>query len=69
MKKRASVITHTEIISRAADSVLHEIHQWEEQAAAMPAMSDQIKVIVDPLVKKFEALKEMYRIETGEEYE
>lgn len=67
-KNHEPIITHTEILNRAIDSVKREIFQWEEQAKAKPAISEQIKAMTAPLYKKLEALESMYIYETGTEY-
>lgn len=64
----APIITHTEILARAIDSVKREVGTWEEKAQKNPAVSEQVKILTDPLLKKLEALETMYIYETGTEY-
>lgn len=53
-------ITHTEILARAAQNIEAEIRTWEAAEIAAP--------MIGPLREKLEAVKTLYRIETGTEY-
>ena len=69
-KKSTPIITHTEIINRAIHSIKREIAEWHSMCEVLPQPErDEVfaKSTMD-LYEKLGALKEMYRIETGEEY-
>lgn len=63
-KKNVPIITHTEILARAMKTIETEIEEIQKQAQKVPAMAD----LAVPLKEKLEVLKQMYRIETGNEY-
>ena len=76
-KKNTPIITHTEILVRAIRSIEDEIERWQcgpsnLGPAADEGFADTVREMVEastaPLIKKLEALKEMYRIETGTDY-
>ena len=76
-KKTTPIITHTEILVRAINSIQEEIERWQSgQSNLGPAADEEMIEVVRemvrtstaPLTKKLEALKEMYRIETGADY-
>lgn len=68
MKKTAPIITHTEILSRAIRSVEDEIREQEEAMGDNPQFKDMLAAFVAERTPKLEALKEMYRVETGNDY-
>lgn len=65
--KDKPVITYTEILSRAASSIEEEIAEWKSKCAAIPL--DQREAMIDAatkdLTEKLEAIKTLYRFETG----
>ncbi len=69
MKKIKSypVILYTEILSRAIGSVEAEIEEWKNKCASFP--EDQREALLaaatNELNTKLEALKTLYRFETG----
>lgn len=70
-KKTGPIITQTEILSRAIASIEVEIRTAEEAAAATgntPACQQMLQVYLGERIPKLEALKQMYRYETGAEY-
>lgn len=68
MKKTTPVITHVEILSRAIRSIEEEIRNQEEVMGDNPKFSDMLAAYIAEREPKLEALKEMYRIETGNDY-
>lgn len=73
-KKNTPIITHTEILCLAIQSVARKIHEHDDmvdkcnnaaEREMAVAMRDQTAAIWKP---KLEALKEMYRIETGTDF-
>ena len=77
MKKAEQTITHTEILVRAIRSFQDEIEELQRKASYLGPAADEgftamtmeiVEQLTDPLIKKLEALKELYLIETGTEY-
>lgn len=70
-KKTTPIITHTEILNRAIYSVKAEIADWHNkcQSLPQPLMDEMIAQATTSLQEKLDALKEMYRIETGTNYD
>lgn len=68
MKKTVPIITHVEILSRAIQSIEDEIRNQEEVMGEIPECKDMLAAYVAERTPKLEALKEMYRIETGNDY-
>lgn len=70
-KRSKPIITHTEIFSRAIKSVEAEIDEWRRRCAGFPQEEREkmFSAATEELRNKLEALKEMYRIETGADYE
>ena len=70
-KKSTPIITHTEIINRAINSVKAEIADWHNKCESLPQpiRDEMIAQSTTLLQEKLEALKEMYRIETGTDYD
>ena len=66
-KKTTPIITHTEIISRAISSIEAEIADWRKKCEGFP--QDQkdamVTMATQELRAKLDALKTLYRIETG----
>lgn len=76
-KKTTPIITHAEILVRAIRSFQDEIEELQKKPSYLgpgadeefKAMTmDMVKSLAAPLLQKLEALKELYRIETGTEY-
>ena len=70
-KKPEPIITHTEIICRTIRDIDREIHDLYVRSNAVP---DEVgkpwfQSESAPLKEKREALKTMYRIETGTDYD
>lgn len=68
MKKTTPIITHVEILSRAIRSIEEEIRSMEEVMGDNPECKDMLTAYIGERAPKLEALKEMYRIETGTDY-
>ena len=68
MKKATPIIKHVEILSRAIRSIEDEIHEQEKAMGDNPQFKDMLAAFVAERTPKLEALKEMYRIETGNDY-
>ena len=75
-KKTEPILTHTEILCFAIRHLENEIedikHKGENIAkrTGNKEMADGItNALIEPLTPKLEALKEMYRIETGTDYD
>lgn len=68
MKKATPIITHVEILSRAIRSIEDEIRNQEEVMGEIPECKDMLADYIAERAPKLEALKEMYRIETGNDY-
>ena len=69
-KKSTPIITHTEILNRAIHSIKREIAEWHNMCEVLPQpeRDEVFNKSTMGLHEKLGALKEMYRIETGEEY-
>lgn len=61
-------ITHTEILARAAQNIEAEIRTWEVTVSGNPEAAEIAAPMIGPLREKLEAVKTLYRIETGAEY-
>ena len=71
-KKATPVITQTEILSRAIASIKAEIEEWQEYAKRFRDERLAESYVEDgtkELRTKLDALKILYRMETGADYE
>lgn len=68
-KKPTPIITHTEILCRAIRSIEEEIRNQQNYMGGIPECAEMLHAFVDERTPKLEALKEMYRIETGTDYD
>ena len=68
MKPAKPVITNTEILCRAIRNILDEICQQENLWGGVPSFAPMLRAYIDERTPKLEALKQMYRIETGTDY-
>lgn len=70
-KKTNPIITHTEIINRAIQSIEAEIDEWRGRCKGLP--KEQADTYFDATTKelreKLDALKTLYRIETGSDFD
>lgn len=65
--KTSPIITHTEILARAIRTLDDEITEWENKSDYFP--QELIAKATEEPRAKMEALKTLYRIETGAEWE
>lgn len=61
------IITHTEILSRAIRCIEYDIAEWRSKCECFPAEHREaaLTAATKDLAEKLEALKTLYRIETG----
>ena len=69
-KQPEPIITHVEIYSRAIRNILDEIKVWEDRCKDLPQeqRDSMVSRSTAHLLPKLNALKEMYRMESGSEY-
>lgn len=69
-KKNDPILTHTEILCFAIHHLEHEIEDIKSRGSNLPKdiADGLVSALIQPLTPKLEALKDLYRIETGEEY-
>ena len=68
MKKNTSpIITHTEILARAIRTIEDDIAEWRCKCEAFPQeqRATMLAASTKELTEKLEALKTLYRFETG----
>ena len=68
MAKSTPIITHVEILSRAIRNIEDEIDSQKGLMGDNPEFGDMLAAYIAERTPKVEALKEMYRIETGNDY-
>lgn len=68
-KKPAPVITHTEILVRAIHNLENRIQGWQDTVGNRPNAEEILADICKTDYEKLDALKTMYRIENGVDYE
>lgn len=68
-KKKAPIIKHTEILSRAIWSIEQEIEKWRTRCDGLPDGERIFATVTEELQSKLTAVKELYRIEIGNDYE
>ena len=67
-KKQTPIITHTEILSRAIRSIEQEISGWMANCEKLPDGAKMLEEATIDLSAKLTTLKDLYRIETGNDY-
>lgn len=67
--KATPVITHVEILCRAIRNIEDEISNQESVMKDIPGCKDMLTAYIAERESKLNALKEMYRIETGTNYD
>ena len=69
-KKTTPIITHTEIIALAIRSIEADIEEWRQKFNGKPDvfMTGMFEIATAELREKLDALKTMYRIETGTDF-
>ena len=68
-KKTTPIITHTEILCLAIRSIETDIRNQKEFMGGIPECEAMLENYINDRTPKLEALKEMYRIETGTDYD
>lgn len=68
-KKPTPIITYTEILCRAIRSIEAEIRNQQNYMGGIPECENILRAFAEERTPKLEALKEMYRIETGTDYD
>ena len=68
MKKNQPAITHTEIICYAIRHLETEANNMKKRCEGKPELNESLEYFLAQQAPKLEALKELYRIETGVEY-
>ena len=66
-KKTTPIITYTEILARAMRSIAGEIADWHRKCDSLPEEQKfkMFATATEELRAKMDALKTLYRIETG----
>lgn len=67
--KVTPVISHVEILCRAIRNIEDEIKNQEAYMGGIPEREAMLAAFVNERRPKLDALKEMYRIETGTNYD
>ncbi len=67
-KNQTPVITHVEILSLAIAQLERRVDEWRPMVAGMEGAEALLETCCHDDLRKIEALKEMYRIETGTDY-
>lgn len=75
-KKTTPILTHAETLCFAIRHLNHEIEDIKrrgeklaERTGNKEMADDLTNALIEPLTPKLEALREMYRIETGTDYD
>lgn len=70
-KTTAPIITHTEILARAINSVIREIEEWRTRCEALPQpqKDSAFDFSTKELREKLATMKALYRIETGADFD
>ena len=66
-KNATPVLTHTEILCLAIRAIDADIGRWRERCEGLP--EDVFERSVADLLAKRSALKDLYHVETGTEYD
>lgn len=67
--RNAPIITHVEILCRAIRSIEEESKEQKAVMGSIPECEAMLNAYINERNSKLEALKEMYRIETGTNYD
>lgn len=67
--KNTPIITHVEILCRAIRNIEDEIKAQESVMGGIPECKAMLIAYVNERCSKLDALKDMYRIETGTNYD
>lgn len=68
-KKTAPVITHTEILCLALRCLEHDIDQMRKRCEGVPGAEAALQLCIEEKAPKMDALRTLYRIETGTDYD
>lgn len=66
-KKEVFVLTHTEIYALAIRSIDADIAEWRKRCEGLP--EEHFNDCVSHLMEKREALKQLYKLECGNDYD
>lgn len=66
-KKEAFILTHTEIYARAIRTVESDIAVWQERCNGLP--QEHFEQCTAHLRQKLDALKQLYKLECGNDYD
>ena len=69
MKKTNPAITHTEILCYAIRCLQKEIDDMVAYCDGIPSKEEFLKFFVEQRMPKLDAMKILYRMETGTDYE
>ena len=67
-KKPSPAITYTAILNYAINYLTMDIRNWENALAELPDCDERLAEICARQIAEIEALKQMYKFETGEEF-
>ena len=67
--RNTPIITHVEILCRAIRNIEDEIKAQKSVMDGIPECEAMLNAYINERNSKLEALKEMYRIETGTNYD
>ena len=68
MKKNKPAITHTEILCLAIRCLQKEVDDMTAYCEGIESKAEYLAFFLDQRTPKLEAMKELYRIETGTDY-
>ena len=67
-KKAIPAITHTETLCYAIYYLEKDVERWRTALSELPDAEERLSHICERQLRQLEALKQMYKIETGEEF-
>lgn len=68
-KKTTPIITHTEILCLAIRQLEHEIDETRKKCEGIPGSEPLLQFTIKESAPKLEALRTLYKIETGTDYD
>lgn len=66
-KKPEPVITHTELLCLAYRALEQDVRHWEVALEKLPPEERHLEEICAPQLRKMEAIRQLYLLETGVE--
>lgn len=66
-KKPTPILTYTELLCLAYRSLEADVRHWEEALASLPPDQQNLNGICGPQLRKMEAIRTLYQLETGTE--